>query len=273
MCLIYSLNRQGKIVTKTFLDKLLFVLNKETLLSQATKFYNFYPHHYGPFSNNFYKDLTDLESLALVDENFRLSGGAAMVLQVIPEKQRQLVEEVASRFSSEKTIVQYVYENYSDYTTKSKLKNHEKVKPVPGFYSIGYEGNDVDSFLDSLIQRQVEVLVDVRANPFSMNFAFTQKKLRQSLENAQITYEHFPQLGIEGVYRKQLNTESDYKRLFEFYEKQLLPKQAETLQELIQLGKQKRVALMCFEHEESKCHRGVLSKLIEQQTGERVEHL
>ncbi|MFH1285638.1 MAG: DUF488 domain-containing protein, partial [Candidatus Micrarchaeota archaeon] len=164
-------------------------------------------------------------------------------------------------------------QKYPEYTTKSALKHSENKQLAPAVFSIGYEKKDIDLFLDYLIQNRIDILVDVRANPFSMNFAFTKKKLEQSLNSVQIEYTHFPELGIDGELRKKLETDADYKRLFDFYEKSILPNKTDKLKALLEIGKRKRIALMCFEADHEHCHRGIISKKLEEIGDIKVAHL
>ncbi len=272
--LIKALHDSNKPATRTFLDKLLFLLRKEYAMGDLVKFYNFYPHKYGPFSNEFYRDLADAQShgyLKEVSQKFNLTPSGLEIADSVTDKERKLIDQLTAIFDRN-TIVEYAYSKYPEYTARSLLKNHEERKTQPGIFSIGYEGKDIDLFLDLLIQNGINVLVDIRANPFSMNFAFTKNKLVQSLESAQIEYLHLPELGISGEHRQSLETAEDYAKLFEFYSASILPAQMHKVKELAELGKNKRIALMCFEADKTKCHRGIVSEKIEQ-LNKTVTHL
>jgi len=203
--LISALNRKKKQMSKTLLDKMLFLLKMEYEMDKYVKFYNFYPHKYGPFSNNFYSDLAFLESKGFVDGRYVVDDSAAEHVQALNAKACAAVNAIASREFDKATIVNYVYGKYPAYTTRSRLVKRETPDIIPAIFSIGYEKKDIDLFLNLLIRNNVEIVVDVRKNPFSMNFAFTKDKLRRSLNGAGIEYSHYPQLGIEGEFRKDLN--------------------------------------------------------------------
>jgi len=53
----------------------------------------------------------------------------------------------------------------------------------------------------------------------------------------------------------------------------MLPKNMKEALEVLELGKKKRIALMCFEKDCGFCHRGVLSKKIEELGKIKVGHL
>jgi len=94
--------------------------------------------------------------------------------------------------------MEYVYRKFPDYTIESKLLPCQDIKKCGhGLFTIGYEGRDIDLFLNILIKNYIDILIDVRKNPFSMKFDFTKNSLKNYLENSEIRYLHIPELGIE----------------------------------------------------------------------------
>ncbi|VVB65701.1 Uncharacterised protein [Candidatus Gugararchaeum adminiculabundum] len=273
--LMFALNRRGKKITKTYLDKLLFVLRKETNIGDFVKFYNFFPYNYGPFSNQFYFDLADLYSHAYLADEFEVKLPAKEVEDFLNAEEKQLANKIIEKYGDYSTdqIKDYVYSTYPEYAQKSLLKAQKEQEGKPGIFSIGYEKKDIDLFLDLLVQNGIDTLVDVRANAFSMNFSFTKSKLVNYLEKVGIEYLHVPELGISGEFRKGLDSDADYVKLFEFYQSSILPKQAKKVEEVYELGRKKRIALLCFEQDKGHCHRGVLSKELERCYGVQVTHL
>lgn len=133
-------------------------------------------------------------------------------------------------------------------------------------YSIGYEGYTIESFICRLLELGIEQIIDVRKNPLSRKPGFSKNQLRMALEQNQIEYVHIPALGIPSDLRKNLKTAKDYKELFDFYEAEILPYQEDAIQRAIELIKERRSALMCFEAEPLECHRTRLSIVIERRT-------
>ena len=62
--------------------------------------------------------------------------------------------------------------------------------------------------------------------------------------------------------KKKLETKEDYNKLFFEYEKTLKNKQKH-LQKIIELGKNNKIALMCFEKDINMCHRNIIKKQLE----------
>jgi uncharacterized protein (DUF488 family) len=167
------------------------------------------------------------------------------------------IREISRQFAGYKEIEKHVYNKYPEYTEKSKLVEHKEEKQK-GKYTIGYEGKSFDFFLNQLIQNKINKLIDVRKNPISMKRGFSKETLKTTLEKVQIEYEHVPRLGIDSEKRQNLETKDDYKKLFEEYRKSL-PKLKNELNYIAKAGNKERVAIMCFEREPERCHRGQIS--------------
>ena len=72
---------------------------------------------------------------------------------------------------------------------------------------------------------------------------------------------HIPELGIASERRQELNTQADYDRLFNSYERQELKQNGRALQDLFNIFlKDQRVAITCFEANVCMCHRGRVAK-------------
>lgn len=68
---------------------------------------------------------------------------------------------------------------------------------APDFYTVGYSGRDIDSFVAALKDADVACLVDIRFNAVSMyKPAFSRRNLERALCEAGIAYEHMPDLGV-----------------------------------------------------------------------------
>ena len=242
----------------------LFLLKEEEHMGDLIKFYSFLPYKYGPFSYDCYRDLNTLRENGYITQDEKTVTQKGMeIAQGIDQKTSQKIKNTALRFESVVHMKNYVYKQYPSYTVKSELVPHEEKKAKFGIFSIGYEGHDIDSFLNILIQNEIDILVDVRKNPFSMNFSFTKGKLSYYLNKVGIKYMHVPELGIKGELRKNLNSEQDYQDLFAMYENVTIKEHSEKIKKIIELGKISRIAIMCFEKDLHHCHRSILSQRIE----------
>lgn len=273
MYLIEGMSKKGGKISKTLLDKQLFLLKHEYGMEKHVKFYNFFPHKFGPYSIGFEQDLADLQRRGFIGTNFKPLGNTASLTSKLTKEQKHISDDVLIRFSNRKEITDYVYARYPKYAVKSELITHKNQIAEPGIFSIGYEGRDADAFLDILIQNNIDTVVDVRYNPFSMKFQFIGSKLKTLLERVGIDYVHLPKLGIEGEKRKNLDSKEEYDKLFKEYAQKVDEKLTDEVKKLATMGSKKRIVLLCFESKHTMCHRGILSEKIEAIAGKTVTHL
>ena len=143
--------------------------------------------------------------------------------------------------------------------TASKSKSNKTI-----LFTIGYEGISLEEYLVRLFKNDVKLLVDVRNNPMSMKYGFSKSQLKKYCANLGIEYIHIPEVGIQSDQRQQLNTQSDYDKLFTVYRKNNLSKTIPSQNAILDLLKQhKRIALTCFEANICQCHRKHLAEAIE----------
>src|ERR1044071_277957 len=120
-------------------------------------------------------------------------------------------------------------------------------------YSVGYEGLTVAGLVERLQQSRIEELVDVRANPFSRRPGFSKKKLAESLEAAGITYRHEPLLG------NAFRDVDDFAAAMDLMRSHLgSGEPAEAVERLISLAQGRRIAVLCLESDQRRCHRQVV---------------
>ncbi len=139
------------------------------------------------------------------------------------------------------------------------------------FFTLGYEGLSLDTFIDILHANKIECLVDVRQNPFSRKAGFSKSSLATRIESEQIQYRHIAALGCPRAVRDQYKADNDwsrYTRDFSSY----IESQDEVLQTLLQ--EEQRSCLMCFEANGLFCHRSLITKRLRQLAGTtEVVHL
>src|SRR3989338_788967 len=233
-------------------------------------FYHFFAYKQGPFSHLCFDDLRKLRDNKLIDEEeTTITNAGKIALNKMEREHNQTIKTMLKSFQNEKKITDYVYQKYPEYTVKSELIEQKPKKAEPGFFTIGYEKKDIDQFLNALVSNHIELLIDIRRNPFSMNFIYIKDTLMKKLKDVGIEYLHIPELGIESEERKNLNTKADYEELFAKY-RQTLPIREVYINRIIDLGTAKKVALLCFEADSNFCHRGEAAKVIESRKYEVV---
>ena len=117
-------------------------------------------------------------------------------------------------------------------------------------YSVGYEGLSVAGLVERLQQSRIEELVDVRANPFSRRPGFSKKRLAETLSAAGIIYRHEPLLG--NAFREL----DDFAAAMALMREHLAAGEpAEAVARLVALAEGRRIAVLCLEADQSRCHR------------------
>lgn len=269
--LIGLLSAFGGHLPSTDFQKYLFLFTREF---QQEPSFEFVPYRFGSFSFQSYADkrrLVEIGALADTDdwqlqEGFSIEGlfdGAAF-------------DRCYAKYSHLKgtKLLQDVYRRYPYYAINSertaKIMNTQEVSAITAarpaaadacFFTIGYEGSSLEGYLNRLIKNSVRTLVDVRRNPLSRKYGFSKKTLSDTVKKLGIGYVHIPEFGIASDRRQELNTQADYDRLFNSYEKQELRQNGKALQDLFDIFlKNKRVAITCFEADVCMCHRGRVAK-------------
>jgi uncharacterized protein (DUF488 family) len=129
-------------------------------------------------------------------------------------------------------------------------------------YIVGYEGMQVDGFLNLLLQSGIHRFVDVRHSPVSRRYGFHKSTLASLCERLDIEYRHEPEVGIPSDWRCDLYTQADYYHLFARYVKDVLPKQTDATKRIAGWVSSVLSVLVCQEEQPVCCHRSQLAKQI-----------
>ena len=275
-------------LSSTVLVKLAFLLRAEHSLQERISYYGFLPYKYGPFSFSLYRDLVLLARdgyLGVHEDRVAFARGAVRRAHAkaaeLSGAVRLAVDAVVERYGRlpRRELLTDVYSRYPWYATRSELSDLvPEVLPVPNpapvaVYTVGYEGESVDSFFNGLLKAGIRSLVDVRANPVSRKYGFARKSLRGIAEKLRIEYRHMPSLGIPREYRADLGDLRSYQRLLDRYEKHMLPRRSKEINSLGEILSKLPSALMCVEKDVQRCHRGRLARAVSDVSRLPVKHL
>lgn len=288
--LLALLEALGGLQPATDFQKHLFLY---TTLCEKVKSYGFVPYKYGCYSFQASTDKNKLiEKGYLKDaKGWELAKGDINFSHGLKRDDAKKIMLFRDRFHSlkGKKLIHHVYSHYPYFAinseiadsvlTDDELRQVDKARPVKRrkalLATIGYEGGSIEDYINRLITNDIRVIVDVRKNPVSRKYGFSKNTLARLLGRVGIDYVHIPELGIESQHRQDLVTQSDYDRLFSTYKAQVLPKQSDALEALLDVYRErKRMALTCFEKNYCQCHRSaVAEKLIELDGCIDLEHL
>lgn len=270
------LKELGGELTATQLQKYLFLVTRK----QESKSFDFVPYYYGCFSFQANQDVITMTKQGLLAEreSHVVLGDAKDYMSELTIFDQNIVRDVKRNYGglSANDLIRYIYVHYPFYainsTIASELLSQDELQKVnkqrrhfdePKLFSIGYEGKSLERYLDFLIINDVRVLCDVRKNAYSQKYGFSESLLEKACKGVGIKYIHVPELGIESDMRQNLDSQSDYDQLFDYYEKNTLPKNWKYLLKVREIiDTEGRVALTCFEQNPKQCHRTRVAKAL-----------
>jgi uncharacterized protein (DUF488 family) len=265
-----------KSISRLHLMKCLFLLKKEEHMDAHGSFYDFLPYQYGPFSFTVYKDLSDLERTGLIelkDKQVCLGASGNINQKLSKEVVSSIIRTIEEYGGlSQEVLIEYVYERYPWYASRSKLKPSvlPPVEQTPvAVYTLGYEGLSIDTFLNILLLKGIKRVIDVRNVAFSHKYGFSKTTLEQKCPDTDIGYSHFPQVGIPSETR---NETSGRPELWVKYTGNILPGALDTVAVIQQLCLQEPSVLLCFEKDPYTCHRHLLARYVATEVSLPVIH-
>ena len=275
--LILSLLEElGGNLTLTQLQKYLFLATR----IQKSQSFDFVPYRYGCFSFQANQDISTMIKLGFLSQkNNRvfLEDGKNYYSELSSSDQC-VVKEIKYNFGRipTKDLIRHIYVKYPFFAIKSTIaekilsKDEQRIVCAQNthfdeqkLFTLGYEGKSIEHYLNILIKNDIRVLCDVRKNAFSQKYGFSKSQLGKFCSGLNIKYIHLPELGIESNMRHNLINQSDYDSLFEYYEKNTLPKRIDCLIKLRDIISQEgRIALTCFEQNPKQCHRSKVAEAL-----------
>lgn len=261
---------------KISLQKLLLLVCKQ----QQKPDFHFVPYKYGCYS---FQATADLQTMAKYNQvdlqcNDWVKTDAEFYLSGIKEIDHQAIRFIKQIYGNKTKdeLIRITYEKYPELAINSVVakemlsadKYQKVVEARPQLnktilFTIGYEGMSLEEYINKLIANDVKVLCDVRKNSYSMKFGFSKSQLQAACNGVGIEFVHIPQLGIDSDKRQELNTQSDYDKLFLQYRTDVLTQTMIYQDKLLDLLiKHKRIALTCFEANICQCHRTHLADAI-----------
>lgn len=278
-CLLHMVELAGRPVTHFELTKWAFLLAHEMPSRGGAAFYQFLPYQFGPFSFCLYQEAGALvhngylvegeDSWRLVEEVPRPTAGLP---QAVREDAARAVRQFGDR--ARDALMGYVYERFPWFTVNSTVRRLDK-RPVASaaVYTVGYEGWQVDGFLNMLMRAGIQRVIDVRNNPVARRYGFHKSTLGRLCGKVEIEYAHFPQLGVRSELRRNLEGPADYGALFTRYEDETLPREKDPVKRVAELVSKKASVLMCMEADPQRCHRSRLAKAVASVADLPVRHL
>lgn len=139
--------------------------------------------------------------------------------------------------------------------------------------TIGYEAAPQARVIETLKAAGVEVLIDVRAVAASRRAGFSKGLLSSSLRDAGIEYVHLRELGTpkEGRMAARKGRTAEMRAIFEKHLEE--PSAQLQLAQAIEIAKERKAALLCYEADHRGCHRSIVVERMLEAADFRVENL
>ena len=128
-------------------------------------------------------------------------------------------------------------------------------------WTVGHSTRSAQEFGAILTAHEIQVLVDVRSFPGSRRYPqFNRSELSESLPRLGIEYKHEPRLGGRRSPRADSHNTAWRNASFRGYADYMETEQFKSgVEELLQLAREKRVAVMCAEAVWWRCHRSLIA--------------
>jgi uncharacterized protein (DUF488 family) len=130
----------------------------------------------------------------------------------------------------------------------------------PGLVSIGYEGRTAEDLVAALLAANVGVVADVRLTPLSRKPGLSKRRLAEALNAAGIEYIHLRALGNPRDNREPFRNGRSAAGVDRFRELMQDSDSARWLDELAEMARRQKVAVLCFERDHDRCHRQVVTE-------------
>jgi hypothetical protein len=140
-------------------------------------------------------------------------------------------------------------------------KRMSSAEPSPIVLTIGHSTRMVEEFIRLLQAHAATRVADVRTIPRSLhNPQFNKASLAGSLKKAGLGYVHLPGLGgLRHARRDSINMGWRNASFRGYADYMQTPEFEQSLEELIELAKQERIAIMCAEAVPWRCHRSLIA--------------
>jgi len=139
--------------------------------------------------------------------------------------------------------------------------------------TIGYETAVLPDVIQRLKDAGVEVVIDVRAVASSRKAGFSKSLLAASLRDAGIDYLHLQKLGTPKPGRDAARNGQIGKMHDIFNAHMDAPEPQLQLAEAIDVARDRKAALLCYEDDHLGCHRSILADEMKRRAGFEIENL
>ena len=153
--------------------------------------------------------------------------------------------------------------------------NSQLLKKLPRIWTIGHSTREIDDFVSLLNENEIKLLADVRMFPGSKRYPqFGREALTETLREAEIRYEHFPELGGRRKTKPDSKNTAWRNESFRGYADYMETEEfGNGIARLVELAeKGGPTSIMCAEAVWWRCHRSLISDYLKA-NGVQVLHI
>ncbi len=137
---------------------------------------------------------------------------------------------------------------------------YQGLKSSVDFYTIGYEGRSLATFLEALKRFRIKTVVDIRAEPTSSSRPeFDKNKLYHALRDMGVRYIHQAELGMPGEKQEAAAEGRGRTDIWKWYNREVIPVFDRLLRGKLSMPKGE-VAFLCEERDPTACHRHCIAE-------------
>lgn len=270
--LLALIERAGGSATRAWLMQSAFLVSRDRHGWTSSPLYDFVPHRDGPYSFSLEREVESLErdGHLLADEHtWTLTPSGRAECATIDPGHAFALRGAWHKYdpANAGALAATIDRAFPWYAMRI-----DRPRAASILYTAGYRGTSIDGFLDGLLRRGIESILDVRANPASRRLGFHKSTLRRLAADVGIAYDHFPQLGVAKELRAEASSTGEVNRMFEDYAVRVRTMDAD-LDAVLALVKERPSVLVCAETLAADCHRSRLSAALAERSGLPVEHL
>jgi hypothetical protein len=278
--LLALIDRADAAATRAWLQEAAFLVSRDRAAWTSSPLHDFVPHRAGPHSFSLDRELD-----ALVRDGFADEDGGRLTVTATGRAESATIDPAHAfalraawhrdRLADAAGLAARIDTAFLWFTVNADdpaRRREERPKAACALYTAGYRGTSIDGFLDGLLRRGVERIVDVRANPASRRLGFHKSTLKKLAAEVGIAYEHFPQLGVAKELRAEALSKDEINRMFEDYAVRIRGQDADLAAVLALLAERPSV-LVCAETHAADCHRSRLTSALAERSPLPVEHL
>lgn len=139
-----------------------------------------------------------------------------------------------------------------------------------GIFTIGHSNHSIERFLELLRLHSIDVLADVRSQPYSRRFPdFSSKALKQHAANASVRYAYFG----DALGARPDDPACYTGGIADFGKIRSTPRFSQAMARIYDGAERFRVCLLCAEKDPAQCHRAILVAQSAHQAGKSIMHI